>query len=301
MGLHDRPYWQDEGGSETRGVGGRFARHITPGMARPPSAVKLLLIANLAVFVLQLIAGRFMLEYFTVYAPLWWQVWRLLTFQFLHADPMHLIFNMIGLYFLGTLLERQWGSKEFARFYLACGAFAGVCHLLLAWIFGVGFAAVLLGASGGVYAILVACAVLFPHLRLYIYFLFPVSIRLVAIVWLAIATLSVVGEVRSALGGGGGGMGGTSNIAHLGGAVAAAFWIWVLPSWRRGLREARQRQGRGAWQRRMEARRREQQEIDRILDKINRQGLESLTGREKRFLRDATRRQREQEQELHKL
>lgn len=300
MGMHDRPYWQDEQQTDG-GAGGRFVRGVTVGMPAPGRVVKYLLIINGAVFLLQLAmgaAGVDLSDYLGASLGGWWQPWRYLTFQFLHtpSDLFHIALNMLGLYMLGTPLERQWGGKEFLRFYLACGAVAGVAYVLMAAALDLPPSIPLIGASGGVYAIVLACAVLFPHFRL-IFILFPVPIRLAAVIifggmLLLILTSLSQGQTTPRF---------WSDVAHLGGAVAAAVWIWLLPAGRRKLETVREDRGRGAWQRKMEAARRDQQEIDRILDKIARQGLASLSGRERKLLRDATRRQQQEEAKAHKL
>ena len=105
-----------------------------------------------------------------------------MTFQFLH-DPTslwHIGLNMLGLYMFGTPLERHWGTKKFLRFYLSCGVAAGVAYVAIGAALGNASWIPLIGASGGVYGILLACAVLFPTFRV-ILFIFPVPIRLAAI------------------------------------------------------------------------------------------------------------------------
>ena len=89
----------------------------------------------------------------------------------------------------------------------------------------------LIGASGGVYAVVLACAILFPQIRL-ILFLFPVPIRFAAALFIGIAVYNLLSGIAS-----GGFVGGISDAAHLGGAVAGAFWVWVLPGLRRGREE----------------------------------------------------------------
>ena len=268
------------------------------GLPRPGKGVAGLIIACVAVFILEAVAGRAVIDPFVVRAKDWWQVWRYLTFQFLHASPTHLIFNMIGLYFLGIHLEKAWGTKRFLRFYLLCGAAAGVCHVILAFAFGRGLFVQLLGASGGVFAVILACAILFPRIRLIVLF-FPVPIRIAAALFIGIATLGVLGEVGSALRGEPV-SGGVSDVAHLGGALAAAVWIWLLPKAKAAGRQARAEANRGAWERKMRRRRERQEEIDRILAKIHEKGIGSLSEREKRTLRNATDEQRHEERDLYR-
>jgi len=154
----------------------------------------------------------------------------------------------------------------------------------------------IIGASGGVYGIVLACAVLFPHFRL-IFFLFPVPIRMAALIIFGGMSLLILQSVSR------GAYGGQfwSDVAHLGGAVAAAVWVWIVPRFRGALGQARARANRGAWQRKMDRRAAEEAEVNRILDKIRDHGINSLTRKEKKTLQDATRRQREEERELHRL
>jgi membrane associated rhomboid family serine protease len=300
MGLKDRPYWRDEQPSGGGG-GGSYGGGMTVGMPRPGKAVKYLLLINIAVFMAQLVfrAGDMNLsDAFGATVAGWWQVWRYLTFQFLH-DPhnlWHLGLNMLALYMLGSPLERHWGFGRFLKFYLSCGAFAGVAYVVMAaLLIPVPSRIPLIGASGGVYAILLACAVLFPHFRL-IFLFFPVPIRLAAIVIFGGMILFVLSSISA------GHASGEfwSQVAHLGGAAAAAASIWVLPKARDELYKHRRKASQGTWQRRMDKSRREQEEIDRILDKIRDRGLDSLSRSERQRLQRATNDQRHQERQMYK-
>jgi membrane associated rhomboid family serine protease len=276
-------------------------RGVTFGLPKPTQVVKYLLIINLAAFVLQLICRgllQFNLsDFFGATLGGWWQLWRYVTFQFLHSPDSlwHLGLNMLGLYMLGTPLERQWGGRRFLKFYLICGATAGVAYIVMAALRNLSPGVPLIGASGGVYGIVLACAVLFPHFRL-IFFLFPVPIRLAAVIIFGGMILIVLSSLSS------GELGGQfwSDVAHLGGAVAAAVWIWILPRLRGTLDERRQKINQGAWERKMHRRREEQTEIDRILDKIRREGLDSLSRAERNRLQDATRRQKDEERDSNR-
>ena len=124
----------------------------------------------------------------------------------------------------------------------------------------------LLGASGGVFAIILACAVLFPHIRL-ILLLFPVPIRFAAALIFAISVFYILIDIRNAI------IGGTvgraiSDAAHFGGMVAAGLWIWGLPKLRGAAGDARARRNRGAWEQKLKKRTQQRVEIDRILEKI---------------------------------
>jgi membrane associated rhomboid family serine protease len=292
--MHQRP---GGGGVRPRGVG--------LAMPKPPSAVKLLLLINVGAFILQLLLDRpgeehsagLISRYFGLTTDGWWQPWRYVTFQFLHTGIGHILLNMLFLYFLGGILERHWGTKRFTWFYLTCGVGAGVSYAIM----GTAMEELpgnfpLIGASGGVYGILVACAVFFPHIRVLVFFLFPVSIRVVAIVSLAIMSLTVLGGLS-------GGEAARppdfwSKVAHFGGVAVAGVWIALLPRMRSSAGRARTRLNQGAWKRKMQKRDEEQAEIDRILRKINEQGINSLTRNEKQTLQEATRRQQEEDRRM---
>jgi len=281
---------QDGQGSGGYGGGGFAGGPVRfGGMPKPGQAVTSLLIANIAMFFLQLAPG--VNKHLMLVPRDWWFFWNYITFQFLHADLMHLLFNMMGLYFLGMYLERAWGSKRFLVFYFSCGVFAGICHVVATFAMGWERWIPLLGASGGVYGIVAACAILFPHIRLVLMF-FLVPIRFAALLFLFVAVYYMLQ---------GGAGGGVAHAAHLGGAAMAGFWVWGLPRLRGAAQDASLKRKQGAWDRKMKQRADEQAEIDRILDKIKLKGLNSLTRREKRTLQEATRRQQAEEDKAHRL
>ncbi len=202
---------------------------------------------------------------------------------------------MLGLYMLGTHLERHWGTRQFVKFYLTCGVVAGLAYVVIGNIVGGIGNIPIVGASGGVYGILLAAAVLFPHIRL-ILLLFPVPIRFACLIIFVIMAWTIIGALTSGIYSGGF----WSDVAHLGGAVTAAVWIWVLPRFRVSSQQVKEKLNEGAWRRKMQKRADEQAQIDAILRKIHDRGLASLSGREKKFLKDATRRQREQENQIRR-
>ena len=288
MGLDNRTYCrEDQGGRYGGGGGGGGMR--AGGMPKPGPAVRALLVANVVMFFLQLLPG--VTEYLTLVPSRWWFVWNYISFQFLHGGPMHLIFNMLGLYFLGMVLEKAWGPRRFVTFYLVCGVFAGICHVVMTYAMGGATGIPLLGASGGVYGIVVACAILFPQIRIVLLF-FLVPIRFAAILFLGVAVYSMFQ---------GGAGGGVAHAAHLGGAVMAAIWVWVLPRLQGAAQDAKLKRKQGSWDRKMKQRADSQTEIDRILDKIKADGLNSLTRREKDALQKATKRQQAEEDRAHRL
>ncbi len=303
MGLHDRPYMRDD---DAPAGGGGFMRGMSVGLPKPSKTVKWLLIINAVAFVVQQV---FLLgfkidisRWFGATVGGFWQIWRYGTFQFLH-DPyslMHIGLNMLGLYMLGTPLEQLWGSRRFLRFYLSCGVVAGLAYVILGAIFRIPAGFPLIGASGGIYGILLACAVLFPHFKL-IFFLFPVPIRLAAAIIfgaMIFMTLQVLaGSPRGALENGEF----WSSVAHLGGAGMAAIWLWVIPRFQGSAQGVIRRANHGAWERKMQRQRADQADIDRILDKIRLEGLASLTRKEKHTLKQATLRQQKADRDISRL
>ncbi len=308
MGLHDRPYMQDD---QTEHPGER----LTVGLPPIGRVVKYLLIVNAAAFALQMFFDSprpnesgpgFMSQHFGASAKGCWQIWRYVTFQFLHSpnDYWHILMNMLGLYILGSPLEQHWGGRRFLAFYLGCGAFSGLTYVAVSAAVGdEGFRSMpIIGASGGVFAIILACAVLFPHFKI-IFLFFPVAIRLAAVIIFGGMIFTVFNSLRLH-------QGGLedprfwSDTCHLGGAVASAFCLWGLPRMggvrlRRALRGGG-RAGSGAWKRRMDRLAAEQVQIDRILQKIHDHGVASLTRKEQKTLREATKRQQASEKELYK-
>lgn len=293
MGLHDRPYMRTE-----RPPGGGRVEGLTIGMPRPTRAVKYMLLINIAVFVAQAFLDKSetgflglpvragpMSRWLGVTVGGFWQLWRYVTMQFLHGDFIHILFNMLGLYILGTPLEQHWGTRRFLRFYLSCGAVAGLAYVTIGALFQLNPELPIIGASGGVYGIVLACAVFFPQFRI-IFLFFPVPIRFAALIIFGGMILLVLrslgaGHTEAAM----------SDVAHLGGAVTAAVWVWVLPRVGIRMRLGPNGTGRGRWERKLKRQRRQQEEIDRILDKIRRDGLASLSRHEKRILRQATEQQ----------
>lgn len=276
---------QDDGG-----VGGG----IGFGLPRAARAVKVLLLLNVAVFILQLFPrpNEFLVAHFGVTVGAFWQVWRYVTFQFLHGDFWHIVLNMLGLYLLGSPLEDAWGTRRFVYFYLTCGIAAGVTYVLIGAAADLPANWPIIGASGGVVGILLACAVLFPEFKL-IFLFFPVPIRLACLIifgGMVVIVLQSLGRGQTAPA--------MSDVAHLGGAVMAAAWVWLIP---RLATKFRLRVRRGPWQQKLDAQRRQETQIDAILDKIRQKGLDSLSWREKRALREASRRQQEEDRKIDRM
>jgi membrane associated rhomboid family serine protease len=277
MGIYDRDYLQDD-----YGTGGRRVQFVLPSI---PRVVKWLIIINVAIFLITLIRplGLVLYVWGSVYPDSWGsiaQVWRFITYQFLH-DPSgisHIFFNMLMLYFFGPLLEQRWGSKPFLKFYLCAGAAGGIVYTLLV-ILKVLKALPMVGASGGLFGILGAVAVMFPQMRVYLFGIVPMSMRAMAIL------AAVMSLLFFATGSNAGG-----EAAHLTGMAVGVAYVLYQP-WMTSLRMQKKK---GMWSQKIETERSFSSEVDRILDKIHKEGLTSLTDREKEILREATRREQEQ-------
>src|SRR5690606_25472364 len=131
MSFHDRPYYRDE--PQAGFMSQRLSGH---------SMVTWLLAINIIVFVLDaILTGS---RRAAMASPSYWgafdiergvyglQLWRWITYQFIHADFFHILFNMIGLFFFGRLMEAWWGSRRFLAFYLLCGTVGAVLYTVLA-------------------------------------------------------------------------------------------------------------------------------------------------------------------------
>jgi len=249
------------------------------GFPKPSSVVTYLLIINLAVFFISIIIkplGAMIYSLFELDAtsvPRAFQLWRLITYQFLHASRIHILYNMLGLYFLGPILERHWGSKRFLKFYLGCGAAGGVFYLLLV---AVGFlsAGVMVGASGAILGMLAACAILFPSFIIFV-IVFPIPIRVVAVAFTIFYLFAVIGRASNAGG----------DAAHLAGMAAGAVYVF-WPKWRSKLKS---KADSSRWQQQIHNQQNLQVELDRILEKVHEKGISSLTRKEKKILKEATR------------
>src|SRR5262245_39484970 len=168
------------------------------GYPRWTRAVKALILACAITFVVQLISQLSGGSWFTVLFGLSpsdvvnrGYVWQLVSYIFLHdtGNILHILFNMLGLWMFGSELEMVWGPRQFTKFFFICGIGAGIVMVLLFLLSGGTSAARTIGASGSVYGILLAFAVLFPD-RIIYYFIFPIPARYFAIIMGGIAFFS---------------------------------------------------------------------------------------------------------------
>lgn len=224
------------------------------------------------------------------------QIWRLLTFQFLHANFIHLAFNMLGLWFIGGLVEEYLGRRRYLVFYLLCGAAGALMYLLLNLL---GYLVInfvspsiaarvpailfddiytpLVGASAGVFGVLLASARIAPRQTVYVMFVVPMRLATAVYIFLFLAVINLIA----------GGSNAGGDAAHVGGAIAGASLIRNPQILRDFVRLLPARRGATPPPVVREHRSRAEAELDRILEKVDREGTESLTGDERRFLHRA--------------
>lgn len=202
-----------------RGVSSSNIRYsFGPGRLTP--AVKALIIANVVVFLATIavpeMTYRLGLQPVAVFGGALWQP---LTYMFLHGGVSHILFNMLSLWMFGVELERMWGTAFFTRFYLICGVGAAATTLLLSLLPGtVGqglYISLTVGASGAIYGILMAYALYFPHRQIYMYFVFPVPVRIFVLIIGAISLLSATGGPGD----------GVAHATHLGGLAVGYLYL----------------------------------------------------------------------------
>ena len=226
---------------------------------------------------------------------IWWQFpWRLITYGFCHdrSSLFHLAFNMICLWMFGRLIEGIYGRREFLWIYLLGVLLSGVCHL--AWQLASGGGTTpMVGASGGVMAVMVLSAIHFPRMKVLLFMIIPVELGILIVGLVAMDVLRATGV-----------FGGDTHIAYMAHLGGAAFGFVYFRS---GVRLSSRWEGQFGqfrlWRRRV-ARPSVRvyqppvdgfdDQVDAILEKISREGEASLTGRERELLMEASRRKREQ-------
>jgi len=313
MGIDDRHYNRADN-SMYRPVSGRTAGEFLRNHFNGAHVTRNLIILNTAVWLLGMVLFDWAHIDGEKHAFLEWgafnvadtfhkfQLWRLLANQFIHVEPLHLLFNMITLFFFGPIVERWLDSRRYLAFYLICGSAAVLGKTIAVYAKWLPDANGI-GASGAIFGVLAACAVIAPNTQTLLMGFIRMPMRVMVILILVIAGFSLA--VRTNNPGGG--------AVHLGGAVFGFILIklpWLL-NWARviplgssvrlaptqpnddgWLARSKQKQQEKALRRERETRVREENELDRVLDKVKAEGLHKLTAREKATLQRATERQR---------
>lgn len=219
--------------------------------------------------------------------------WEFLSFQFLHDSILHILMNSIGLYFFGPFVERWWGAKKFIAYYLICGAAGALLFTLLYFLNVLPKATVetpLVGASAGLYGCLCAVFVIAPAARIRL--LFPpieLSMKQLAMALFVISAGTIIGGMIFPNSGIFNNEGGEAG--HLGGAIMGFALMkspWLLGLGKREKKILRpkefRRHGKAKLRPRTELDLNKDTEVDRILDKIQAQGVDSLSDDERATL-----------------
>src|ERR1700730_10909065 len=192
-----------------------YASSFSFGPGPMSTAMKALIGANVVIFLAQSLMPSLVLTLGLVPAAVMGQlqIWRLLSYMFLHGGVFHILFNMLALWMLGTELEHRWGTRYFLKFYFVTGVGAGVLTVLFSLLpFEVAdqlYQLNVIGASGAIYGLLLAYGIYFPD-RLIYYIVFPIPAKYFVLIIGAIAFYGSMG-----------GTSGVANATHLGGLVVA--------------------------------------------------------------------------------
>lgn len=257
---------------------------------RPTPMVRRLLLITALAFVGQYFVGwatdeGWINEYLGLAPRTWGQlfpflpVWQLVTYGFLHDTHslMHLLWNLVLLYFFGTMLEGILGAQKFLIVYLSAMLAGAALHLVAEPLFGNGLPAI--GASGAVLGVMIACAVLQPNATVILLFV-PIPLKWLATGLVALDLFGLLESWRSGLGSF------VAHYVHLGGAAygflaARRRWIWLDP-----IQQVQSRRAAAVAEQRVN----DEQRMDDLLGKIHREGLGALSRREKEFLKRMSKR-----------
>jgi membrane associated rhomboid family serine protease len=276
-----------------------------PTFGPRPSATVVLLVANILAFIIQNVAfSQIEVLKFLALSKEGLQqgyLWQLLSFQFIHANLMHLLGNCLAIFFFGRAVEEAVGQKSFYALYFSSGVVGGLVQALAGVLLGGHFAGPVLGASAGAFGLTTAFSVLFPDSVILISFIIPVRAKyfLVGSIVLAVAGIAfpnteIIGR-------------NVAHAAHLGGILTGLLFIRYAVHWRLRWPQI-QRPGRQPIRRLVKVHAQKpalwsaespetdenlpseeflSKEVDPILDKISAQGIQSLTDRERRILEKA--------------
>ena len=253
--------------------------------------VKRLLIINVAVFIVTLLLPG--IRPYLDFRPsaVFYEPWTVLTYMFTHGGFMHIFFNLLMLFFFGPPVEERFGGREFIKYYLICGLGGAA----LSFVFAFGDAVV--GASAAVFGVMLAFAMLWPDVQIYIWGIFPVKAKYLV---MGLVALDLIPSVL-------GSNDGVAHFAHLGGALAGFLYIKMDKTTGTPVNKVKKLFARrkfkvvpGSTHPKPEPprpRRRDEDrvldDVDRVLDKISTQGMASLTADERRLLDEVSRRYRQ--------
>ena len=259
-----------------------FKQNFSENPLSLPNGVKLLLIMNIAVFILMEISGQknILFQIFGLVPRAVFQeykLWQTLTYLFIHGGFIHILFNMFVLWMFGKDLEIDWGKNEFLIFYFVCGIGAGLITVLISMNSFVP----IVGASGAIYGVLVAYGFTYPNRIVYLYGLFPLKVKYLILGLGVIAFFASLSAAQSSV----------SHITHLSGMIIGIIYILFNFRWKK-IRLWYIKMRLKSIQNKQNSPNDEENhikiQVDKILDKLNDQGWESLTDSEEAFLTSAS-------------
>lgn len=188
-----------------------------------PLVVKNLLIINVVLFIAKkALASKIDLDMYLDLFPIgttYFKPFQFITYMFMHADLGHIFLNMLALYMFGSILESIWGPKRFLNYYLLCGLGAAALQIGISYFNNQ--SSVLLGASGAVFGLLVAFAMMFPNTYLNLYFFIPIKAKYLVIGYGLIELFSGFANQAGD---------NVAHFAHLGGLIVGAI---IMLIWKR--------------------------------------------------------------------
>ena len=191
-----------------------------------PPVTRALLLINVAVFFLLPLMGPTLAGWLALW-PLGrnFLPWQVVTYAFLHGSFSHLFFNMLGLWMFGSEIERVWGERRYLQFYFACVLAAAATQLIVTGLSGSMYPTV--GASGGLFGLLLAFGMMFPRRIILLFFVIPMQARFLVILYGALELYQGVLVSNS----------GVAHFAHLGGMLGGLlmmrYWRGQSPFGRR--------------------------------------------------------------------
>ncbi len=245
------------------------------------NVVGILMGINIFIFILQSFNFGAMLKWFGLIPVLVVKdlyVWQLFSYMFLHGSISHLLFNMFALWMFGREIEFMWGSKSFLIYYLLCGLGAGITTIIT----GPFSPIPTIGASGAIYGLLYAYSFLFPERYIYLWFFIPLKAKYMALIFGVFEFMAGIGATGSNI----------AHFAHLGGLLTGYIILnrYKLMRKMKGEYAKRKPEDDGVYDIKEDDVITDvinMKEVNRILDKINQYGMDSLTTEELEYLKRA--------------
>jgi membrane associated rhomboid family serine protease len=276
-----------------------FFDGVKSGIMRMPAGLRWIVLSTVGVFILQALiavvlgaeAARWVNQTFGILQNVGvtlTEPWRMVTYMLLHAGGFHILFNLLWLWWMGQAVENTLGTRNFLMIYIGSGIGGALVNALVALAFGSATALPTIGASGAVFGVMVAFAMLYPTAPIMLLLLPPIQARYVVAGLIALDILFLTANDNVA------------RVVHLGGAASG----WVLMRYystggmdRLASLFSKWKSARGPKNKRMRSvvdatiiEEIDQSEIDRILDKIAQKGYSSLSAEEKKRLFDSSKR-----------